>query len=199
MSVSAPSRTSQRRGQITLVWLSGEGWERVSHRLMELLKSHPNLNLESLTELQLYLDLLLHHLQDMQRSLDLFAPWLSCLDSRRTFMQTPAWQEFRDSLPAELPTLGEAAAVYDRIQIALNHFKDDMMVSSSRMKQRMNGVKNWMTDLSSAHMTVTPLLIGFRDLAEQANAAVTGMDFRFLFDRTPTGIPHWLQRQHRTT
>ena len=25
----------------TLAWLSGEGWERVSHRLMELLESHP--------------------------------------------------------------------------------------------------------------------------------------------------------------
>ena len=60
----------------TLVWLSGEGWERVSHRLMELLESHPNLKSESLTELQLYLDLLHHSLQDMQRSLDLFAPWL---------------------------------------------------------------------------------------------------------------------------
>ncbi len=31
-------------------------------------------------------------------------------------------------------------------------------------------------------MTVTPLQIGFRDLAEQAKAAVLGMDFRFLFD-----------------
>ena len=31
-------------------------------------------------------------------------------------------------------------------------------------------------------MTVTPLLIGFQDLAEQAKAVVMGMDFRFLFD-----------------
>ena len=31
-------------------------------------------------------------------------------------------------------------------------------------------------------MTVQSLLIGFQDLAEQANAGVTGMDFRFLFD-----------------
>ncbi|MDO8755275.1 MAG: hypothetical protein Q7J80_15365, partial [Anaerolineales bacterium] len=38
---------------MTLAWLSGEGWERVSLRLMELLESHPNLNPESLTELQL--------------------------------------------------------------------------------------------------------------------------------------------------
>jgi hypothetical protein len=62
---------------MTLDWLSGEGWERVSYRLMDLLKSHLNLNPESLSDLQLYLDLMQHHLQDMQRSLDLFAPWLN--------------------------------------------------------------------------------------------------------------------------
>jgi len=33
--------------------------------------------------------------------------------------------------------------------------------------------------LSSARMTVQPLLIGFRDLAGQANAAMSAMDFRF--------------------
>ena len=36
--------------------------------------------------------------------------------------------------------------------------------------------------LASARMTVMPLLIGFQDLAGQANAAVSAMDFRFLFD-----------------
>ena len=164
----------------TLVWLSGEGWERVSHRLMELLESHPKLNPESLTELQLYLDLMHHHLHDMQRSLDLFAPWLSHLDAApapRDSVQTSAWQDFRDSLPNELPTLGQAAEVYDRIQTALNHFKT---------QQQDEAVCDWCqkleADLSSARMTVTPLLIAFRDLADQANTAVTNMDFRFLFN-----------------
>ena len=153
--------------KITLDWLSGEGWERVSHRLIELLESHPNLQSESLTELQLYLDLMRHHLQDMQRSLDLFAPWLSRVD-------VPS--ALRDSLPAELPTLGEASAVYQRIQTALTDFK--------AQDEAMWG---WCTkldnDLSSARNAVTTLLIGFQNLAEQANAAVTNMDFRFLFDQ----------------
>jgi cyclic beta-1,2-glucan synthetase len=163
---------------MTLAWLSGEGWERVSHRLMELLGSHPNLQSESLTELQLYLDLMHHHLQDMQRSLDLFAPWLSRLNAPPApFMQTSAWQDFHDSLPAELPALGEAGAVYARIQTALNHFKAQQQDETAReWCQKLDD------DLSSARMTVTPLLIGFRDLAEQANAAVTGMDFHFLFN-----------------
>lgn len=162
----------------TLAWLSGEGWERVSRRVLELLESHPHLHAESLTELQLYLDLMRHHLQDMQRGLDLFAPWLSRLDELPgLFMQSSAWQNFRDSLPAHPPTLGQAVAVYDRIQSDLKIFEAQQQDEAAlEWCQKLNA------DLSSARMTVMPLLIGFRDLAELANAAVTGMDFRFLFN-----------------
>ena len=90
---------------VTLAWLSGEGWERVSHRLMELLESHPNLNPESLTELQLYLDLMHHHLQDMQRSLDLFAPWLSRLDAAACTVscKRPPGRIFATACPLNCP------------------------------------------------------------------------------------------------
>ncbi len=110
--------------KMTLDWLSGEGWERVSHRLMELLESHPHLQRESLTELQLYLDLMYQHLQDMQRSLDLFAPWLKRLDApTELIMQTPAWQDFRNTLLAERPTLGQATEAYERIKISFGTFQ----------------------------------------------------------------------------
>jgi cyclic beta-1,2-glucan synthetase len=158
--------------KMTINWLAGEGWERVSRRLMELLESHPNLQSESLSELQLYLDLMRHHLQDMQRNLDLFAPWLSCLEE--PFLQTPAGQEFRASLPVELPTLGGAAKVYAGIQIALGKFK--AQAADQAACQKLDD------ELMSARMTVIPLLVGFRGLAEQANAALTAMDFRFLFN-----------------
>ncbi len=163
----------------TLAWLSREGWAGVSVRLMELLESHPNLKTESLTELQLYLDLMQHHLQDMRRSLDLFAPWLSRLDAPpESFKKIPAWQNFRDNLPVELPALKESGVVYERIQAELNHFKAQVQDDAER-----EWCQKLTDDLSTAHMTATPLLIGFQRLAEQANAAVTGMDFRFLFDQ----------------
>jgi cyclic beta-1,2-glucan synthetase len=173
--------------KMSLDWLSGEGWERVSHRLMELLESHPHLQRESLNELQLYLDLMYQHLQDMQRSLDLFAPWLKRLDApTELIMQTPAWQDFRDTLPTELPTLGQAAEVYERIKTALGHFKAQLWDDGIPDPAWDETVRDWCQkledDLSSAHMAVTPLLVGFRDLAEQANAAITAMDFRFLFN-----------------
>ncbi len=188
----------------TLAWLSGEGWEKVSRRLLELLENNPNLNPEALTELQLYLDLMHHSLQDMQRSLDLFAPWLGLLETVPVeFMGRRAWQELRDSLPVALPTLGQAEAVYDKIGTALNTCKAQLQGEvtpvpaksrlilsgrdeGSRLPPENEAALAWCKKLeqglSSAHNTVLPLLMGFRDLAGQANAAVSAMDFRFLFD-----------------
>jgi cyclic beta-1,2-glucan synthetase len=163
---------------MTLTWLSSEGWERVSTRLMELLESHPHLHPESLNELQLYLDLLHHHLEDMQRGVDLFAPWLGRLEAPpAVFAGTPAWQDFRDGLPAELPTLGQATTVFDQIIKTLNQFKAQL-----QDEEACEWCEKLEADLSSARMAIETMLIGFRDLAEQANAAVNRMDFRFLFD-----------------
>jgi len=180
----------------TLAWLSGEGWEKVSRRLLELLENNPNLNSESLSELQLYLDLMHHQLQDMQRSLDLFAPWLGLLETAPAELtETSAWQELQNSLPAALPTLGQAEAIYDRIKTALDHCKaqlqdgvipvpgrDERIPVPAQAEAALAWYKKLDDRLSSAQMTVIPLLIGFRDLAGQANAAVSAMDFRFLFD-----------------
>ncbi|RJP47823.1 MAG: cellobiose phosphorylase, partial [Anaerolineaceae bacterium] len=163
--------------KMTLDWLSGEGWERVSRRLMELLERHPHLQRESLTELQHYLDLMHLHLQSMQRSLDLFAPWFKYLDAPAEIMsQMPAWQDFCNTLPVELPALGRAAEMYERIRASLQHFQVQPGDEAGHAwLQQLDA------DLSSAHLTIAPLMIGYRDLAEQANIAVTDMDFRFLF------------------
>ena len=159
----------------TLNWLSGEGWEGVSHRLMILLGSHPNLQPETLTELQLYLDLMQHQLQDMQRSLDLYAPWLKRLDS--ACLNTAAGQDFRNSLPAAMPMVAQASAVYEHIQIELDHFK-----SQAQDEATHAWCKELNDELASARLTVTSLSADLINLAERANAAVNGMDFRFLFD-----------------
>ncbi|HEX7555182.1 MAG TPA: hypothetical protein VF338_01055, partial [Leptolinea sp.] len=146
---------------MTFIWLSGEGWEQVSHKLMDLLKSHPNLNPESLTDLQLFLDLMHHQLQDMQRSLDLFAPWFRCFDSPlEQFFEMPAWKVFCDSLPTEFPTLGQSVSMYDNIKIALNHFMAQLLDNTA-----IEWCQKLEEDLSSAQMILTPLLFSFQELA----------------------------------
>ena len=42
------------------------------------------------------------------------------------FMQTPAWEEFLNSLPKELPSLGQAAEVYDHILAELKPFQEKL-------------------------------------------------------------------------
>jgi cyclic beta-1,2-glucan synthetase len=175
-----------------LAWLSGEGWAAVSNRLMKLLTSHPNLESETLSELQLYLDALHHQLQTMQRDVRSFAPWLDCLDGEGSPIQTlfaegPAaqsWRDFRDGLPKELPTLGQAAAVYDQIKTSLHQFQAQLLLVPDLWASV--AARDWYQkldeDLASAGRTVVPLLTEFQDLAEQAKAIVLGMDFRFLFD-----------------
>ena len=175
-----------------LVWLSGEGWERISHRLMELLESSPSsLNPEILSDLHHYLDTLHHHLMNMQRNIELLAPWLTRLNQLPVlFMQAgnplaQVWQGFRDSLPAEIPQLGQAASVYTVIKTALLQLQAQLKDSSGSMDQ-IQEARAWCQkldeDLSSARMIVVPLLISYSDLAGQANAVVNGMDFKFLFN-----------------
>jgi len=175
-----------------LTWLSGQGWEKVSHRLMELLEdSRSNLNPEILGDLHLYLDTLNHHLMSMRQNIQLLAPWLNLLSQLpAVFMQTgtpgaQAWQDFRDSLPAEFPQLNKAASVYSGIKTALMKLQAHLNDNPGPADEIQEG-RAWCQkldeDLSSARMALGPLLIGFTDLAEQANAAVNAMDFKFLFD-----------------
>ncbi len=159
----------------TLAWLLGEGMQRVSQHLMELLDSHPNLSSETLTDLQLHFDLLHQHLEDMQRGMNLFIPWHNRLDA--AILKTAAGQDFLKSLPVEIPTLGQAAALYDLIQRNLNHFKAQVQDEAGH-----EWCQKLLDDLAWAGVTVTSLLTDFRELAEHVNAIVTCMDFRFLFD-----------------
>ncbi len=175
-----------------LAWLSGEGSGRISHRLMELLESSPsNLNRGMLGELHLYLDTLHNHLVGMQRNIEMLAPWLKALnelpalftDSENPLAQ--AWQGFRDRIPAEFPQLAQAASVYAALKTALSEFQTQLNGSSGSIEQ-IQEARAWCQqldqDLSSARMTVEPLLISYNDLARQADATVIAMDFKFLFD-----------------
>jgi len=164
----------------TLTWLSGQGWARVSQRLIDLLENHPNMRRESLTELQLYLDLMQHQIQDMQRSLELFAPWLPIWRTLQTppaaglsQAQAAAWQVFLQRLPAELPTLGSADAVYARIQTDLG--------SLAAQLPAQEWAQTLADGLTAARQAVSLLSLDFQSLAGQADSAVAAMDFRFLY------------------
>ena len=175
-----------------LTWLSGAGWERVSHRLMELLESSSaNLNPEILSELHLYLDTLNHHLMSMQQNLELLLPWLKHLNQLPALFTQPetsfvkSWQDFKDSIPVEFPQLKGAASVYATIKTALSHLQgqlNDNPYSTEQIQEARTWCQRLDEDLSSARMTVEPLVISYTNLASQANETVNAMNFKFLFD-----------------
>ncbi len=177
---------------ITLAWLSAEGWEKISQRLMQILESHPaHLDSEILNELQLYLDTMRHHLLSMQRNIELLAPWLEHINQQPVlFSQSDhplaqPWQKFRETIPAELPSLKQAAPIYARIKAALEELQAGLD-DSSALEQEKRETHEWCeklkSDLDSARLTAETLLIGYGDLAIQANTIVNAMDFKFLFD-----------------
>jgi len=176
----------------TLVWLSSEGWYRISKHLIDLLENAPaDLDQKILSELQLYLDTFHQQLISMQRNIKLLVPWFGRINRPpRLYVQTSgpflsAWQDFLDAIPARIPSLGEAAAVYEQIQNALTQLQGKFKDKTGPVKPFMEA-RDWCrrlaNDLTSAKFRIETLLIGFTDVANQANTAVLAMDFRFLFD-----------------
>jgi len=131
---------------------------------MELLEdSHSNLNPEILGDLHLYLDTLNHHLMSMRQNIQLLAPWLNLLSQLPAiFMHTgtpaaQAWQDFRDSLPVEIPQLNKAASVYSGIKTALSELQvqlNDSPGPAEEIRQGRAWCQKLDEDLSSARMAL---------------------------------------------
>ncbi len=175
-----------------LAWLLSDGWYRISRHLMEFLGGdHPNLDQNSLSDLQLYLDALQHQLINMQRNIKLLAPWLSALDRPpRLFTQVGnqalhAWHDFLGSLPASLPALGKAAPIYEGIKSDLARLMaqlDGIPDPAVLVEEARDWCKKLDEELTSARLSTGTLLIEYRDLARQADGYVEAMDFKFLYD-----------------
>ena len=187
------SQSSDPRAWTGLLgWLSGDGWYRISSHLIDFLGGeHPDLDQETLNDLQLYLDRLQHQLIGMQRNIRLLVPWLAAAGQPpRLFTQAgyparEAWNDFLASLPAGLPTLQSAQPVYRAIGEALIRLEarlDGTTGSAELVHEARDWCLRLQAELDSARLRIEALLAGYRDLARQADAYITAMDFKFLFD-----------------
>jgi cyclic beta-1,2-glucan synthetase len=175
-----------------LAWLSSDGWVRISRHLISLLENAPvDLDQEILKDLQLYQDTLHQQLNGMQRTLKLLAPWIGRINQPpRLFApagRSPlkAWQEFLDSLPAGLPSLGNATETYNCIQSSLAKLQE-VLDGKSGPPKPIQEARTWCRrlnkDLVAATARVGSLQADFRNLAKQADTAVNAMNFKFLFN-----------------
>jgi cyclic beta-1,2-glucan synthetase len=178
----------------TFLWLSSDGWYRISSLLIELLESAPsNLDQELLGDLQLYLDTLHQQLISMQRSLKLLTPWFARIHRPpRIFAQninstsSIAWRNFLEKLPKGIPTLIDASDTFDRVLVLVKDLRKELnqIPTNLRMVQEaQDWCRRFENDLVSAKTRTEALLSGFLDLAGKAEEAVFAMDFKFLFDQ----------------
>ena len=175
-----------------LIWLSNQGWYRISQHLMNLLSGlSAGSDQEILGELQLYLDAFHQQLISMQRNLKVLVPWFGRIDRPpRLFAQASngiqiSWRNFLNSIPPGIPSLEQAAAVYDHIQASLNLLEAALKEKPGQaklLKEAQEWCRRLSNDLTSARFRAETLLIGFDDLAREANTIAYEMDFRFLYD-----------------
>ena len=175
-----------------LVWLSTEGWTKVSHRLMIFLEDPPsNLDAETLSGLRLYIERLQHQMMSLQRAIDLLMPWLTALDQPPMFFSqaegpvSQAWLVFRGSIHGHIPRLGEAASFCTGLRASLAELVKQLGESTAPVEQ-IEQARAWCMNLDnnlvSSQLTAQALIVGYQELATEAEATIEAMDFAFLFD-----------------
>lgn len=175
-----------------LLWLADDAWHRLSERLMALIDSNlPAMDSDTLSELRLSMDRLSRTLSSIRRNMDLLLPWLVPFNDPPALFSQPgapprvaeAWQALHDTLLAEVPRLGEATTLYEEGKRRLRELADLLDDESVPQQQ---AAKDWcrrlIDRLDTARLRVQTLLIGFQDVAAQAEAFFEAMEFGFLFD-----------------
>jgi cyclic beta-1,2-glucan synthetase len=159
---------------------------------MVFLEAPPaDLAAETLSGLRLFIERLHHHMMSLQRSIDLLAPWLKSLDQPpMLFLQaegplSQSWLAFRDGFHGPIPGLAEAASFCTSTRASLAQLVKHLSDAAAPVEQ-IKEARAWClsldSNLVSAQLTAQALLIGYHEIATQAEATVEAMDFAFLFD-----------------
>jgi cyclic beta-1,2-glucan synthetase len=177
-----------------LLWLADDAWQKLSERLIALIDSNlPAMDADTLSDLRQSMDRLSRTLGSIQRNMDLLLPWLVPFNDPPSFFTQPgapprvagAWQALHDRLMANIPRLGEATTLYEEGKRHLRELAD-LLDEENVPQEQQQAAKDWcrrlMERLDTARLRVQALLIGFQDVAAQAEAFFEAMEFGFLFD-----------------
>jgi cyclic beta-1,2-glucan synthetase len=174
--------------------ISVDGWRELSRLILSLINSGAQvLDISMLKSLRIDADLIHYHLFTSNRDLDVLLPWLS-LRSKPPALLThkeinpglmDAWQMLLDALSFEA-RLGELADVAQTAQVRLAVLANcltDEVGPADEVEEARTWCESLSEKLDSARMATEAIVIGIRDLGEQAGAYCQDMDFRFLFDK----------------
>lgn len=182
-------------------FLYNEAWQELNHHLLSLIdRGAAMLDTTLLSDLRVCADHIGQHLFSADREAGLMLRWFSLLGQPPSLITqlkgepTTAenaqdhievtWQALVQALPAS-PRLNEVREVCRAAQILLSELRERITDQSGPMNQ-VEEARAWCADLDEelrdARMAVEVILIGYRDLAEQAEELFKAMDFGFLFD-----------------
>ncbi|MGE5221014.1 MAG: GH36-type glycosyl hydrolase domain-containing protein [Omnitrophica WOR_2 bacterium] len=153
-----------------------------------------DLGVENIRRLRLYSRELHLHLAEISRLFNLLAPWVLFLaDPPILFNEitgldpsvAAGWQELKTSFDPQAK-LSEIDALCRRGRESIARIQELLNKPipgfDKEQRQAIEWLKSFNQRLDSASMTERILLIGYEDVARQAEAYIQAMDFHFLFD-----------------
>ena len=171
------------------VALTEDGWTELSRLIVVLLEAEASTpDSEMLSGLRITSERVYHHLQNMQRDLDLFLPWLLALHQPPMLFTQPDtsplivanWQALVAALPLA-PRLHEIDAICDtatpHLASLLNQLQNTPATTDARLWCEQLTAK-----LTATQRRVQTLLAEYQTLATQAETSFQAMDFAFLFN-----------------
>ncbi len=186
------------RRYAVLISLSGEEGEDLAQHLAVLLEqAGDHLETQMLRDLRHWSELVWHHLSNMRKEMEMLLPWFLHLyrppelvaEAAAGSDLSEAWIALKASLPAtpsleKLPAIcRNAAAEVEALRSLLPSGEANLSDDEQAAAQE---ARDWCAllrqSLGSGRMTAESLLIGIRNLQEQAQRYVQEMDFEFLFD-----------------
>lgn len=165
-------------------------WPELSTMLVMVLESEASKpDSDLLSGLRIASECVRHHLQNMQRDMNMFLPWLSFMrqppslftEKTRSDGIAAAWDDLASSLPIapHWRDLASTCTIVDaQIEHLVRHVRKDPILAN-------HDARLWCEQASaqvrSTRQRVDTILADFEELAVQAEAQFQAMDFRFLF------------------
>jgi len=195
------ARDDPGRWASLLTRLSDEAWPELERLLIALVEpGSRGLEMTDLRDLRIWAERVNSQLLSIQSEQDMLLPWLLPLSQPPAFFAGPdadpalaaAWQSLLDALPITA-SLSEIPDVCSAGQAQLKQLENLLSADPKGFPKPLGSLwaqnaRDWClhltVELASARMAAESLLIGFRDLGDQAEAYFQEMDFDFLFDKS---------------
>jgi cyclic beta-1,2-glucan synthetase len=166
-------------------------WPHLDHLLLELVEANIHLmDAEHLHGLRLYAQRLHHHLQNMQREVEILLPWLLPVNQPPAFFRQtsddPAVAEVWASLVETLlpnPTFAEAEAICEQGLLQVVNLRNLLTGETEQIEAARAWCDDLAAKLSAARTRTTALLLSCNQIAQEAETYFQAMDFNFLFNR----------------